>query len=299
MMRALTLALAVAFTAVPAAARVPLRPSLTQEQIANQYVAPFKVAGNVYYVGVNGIGVYLITTPRGHILVDGGYASSANIILRNVKTLQFAPTDIKYIVVTHAHFDHAGGLAELKRRTGAQVVALAAERPALEAGRHFGDTNYGVGTFPPVKVDRVLRDGEALTVGGVSLTAHATPGHTIGCTSWTLPLIDAGKRRTAIFYCSTTVAGNLLVGNRAYPNIVADYRGSFAKLSAIHADIFLSNHPEFADIFAKRNRRRPGGPNPFVLHGELQRFVAASKRDFEAELARQQAAARTHPKARP
>jgi metallo-beta-lactamase class B len=254
---------------------------------AQRPAQPFHIAGDLYYVGMQGIGAYLIATPKGHILIDGGFESSAPLVLTNIRALGFQPRDVKILLITHAHFDHAGGLAALKRATGARLLALAAEKPALEQGRHFGDNTNGAGRFPAVKVDQVIADGEVIRLGGAAVTAHWTPGHTIGCTSFTHALMDAGRMHNAVVYCSTTVAGNRLVANRAYPGIVADYRRSFAKLRALHADIFLANHPGFAHLDDKRARILPGRSNPFIDTGELSRFVAASERDFNAELARQ------------
>ena len=258
----------------------------------NRPVAPYRIAGSVHYVGVEGVAAYLITTSDGHILIDGGLEASAPRILHSIRALGFRPRDVKYLLVSHAHFDHAGGLAALKAATGAQLVATAEERPALEQGRHFGDNDNGVGRFPAVRVDHVVRDGGRLSLGGVVLTAHLTPGHTKGCTGWSLPLVEAGRAHRAFFHCSSTVAGNVLVGNKAYPGIVADYRRTFARLKRIRADIFLANHPGFARLAEKRARVAARAPNPFVDPTELQRFAAASERDFEAELTRQQARVR-------
>jgi len=283
-LRAAALAVAIAAGAAAASAQT----GASQAEQWNRPVAPYRIAGPVHYVGVEGIGVYLITTPRGHILVDGGLKDTAPRVLASIEALGLKPRDVKYLLITHAHFDHAGGLAALKAATGAKLVAIAEEREALEGGRHIGDNENGEGRFAPIKVDRVVRDGDTLSLGGLTLKAHLTPGHTRGCTSWTLPLVDAGKRHEAIFYCSTTVAGNVLVGNRAYPEIVADYRRAFARLKRIRADIFLPNHPGFGRLAEKRAAVGKGGANPFVDAGELARFVLASEKDFETELKRQE-----------
>lgn len=258
----------------------------------NQRVDPYRIAGNVYHVGVKEIATYLIATPQGHILVDGGYEETAPIILDNVRKLGFRPADVKYLVITHAHSDHAGGLSALKAATGAQLLALEAERRGLEEGYNIGEFDYGVQRFARIRIDRVIRDGETIRLGGSALTAHWTPGHTQGCTSFTLPVVERGRRHTALFFCSTTVAGNRLVGNKTYPEIVSAFRQTFVRLKRIRADIFLPNHPGFAKLPEKRAKVAPGRPNPFVDAGELQRHVAASERAFEAELARQRGATR-------
>ena len=196
---------------------------------------------------------------------------------------------MKLILNSHAHFDHAAGIARLKKDTGAELAASAGDTPILERGYITYGPTAGM-RFPSVKVDRVVRDGDTVGFGDAMLTAHLTPGHTPGCTSWTTTVRDAGVRHTAIFYCSTTVAGNPLVNNTVYPNIVADYRASFAKLKTIKADVFLGPHVEFFDMRGKLAARKPGAPNPFVDAGELARFVATSEADFDKALAQQQAA---------
>lgn len=259
----------------------------TERERWNHRVEPYRIAGSVYYVGVEGISAFLITSPAGHILIDGGYEETAALILDNVRKLGFRPTDVKILLNTHAHGDHAGGLAALKAATGAKLLALAEERPALEAGRHDGEFNYEATRFTPVRIDRSLRDGEVIRLGALALTAHLTPGHSKGCTTFTLPLEEGGTRHTAIFYCSTTIGGNRLVGNRTYPEIVAAFRGSFSKLKRMEADIFLPNHPGMGDLGGKRARALRGEANPFIDPGELQRYVDKSIQDFEAGLARQ------------
>ena len=286
--RGALLALAILAGAVPAVAR-------QDETIRDQWsrpVTPFRIAGNVYYVGVKQIAAYLITTPQGHILIDGGYEESAPRILASIQALGFKPRDVKILLITHAHSDHAGGLAALKAATGARLLALSAERQALEEGRHIGEYDYGESRFTPVRVDRLIRDGEVVRLGAAALTVHWTPGHTKGCTTFTLPLVDQGRRHTAVFFCSTTVGGNRLVGNRVYPGIVTAFRQTFLQLKGMRADIFLPNHPGFAKLEEKQARVRPGQPNPFVDPGEFQRHLDQAEAAFEAELVRQKGASR-------
>lgn len=248
---------------------------------------PYWIAGNVYNVGTRGIGVYLITTPKGLILLDSATSDGAEVVKANIKALGFKLSDIRYLIETHAHFDHVGGTAKLKRETGATLVASAADRPALERGRHDGDNVNGVGRFAPVKVDRLISDGGTLSLGGTTLTAHLTPGHSKGCTSWTMTVPQGKQRLRILFYGSTTTAGNILVDNRAHPGIVNDYRRTFAKLKAMKADIFLTNHPEFADLDAKRAAQIAGKRDAFIDPSALPAFVAKSEAAFEAELKRQ------------
>lgn len=247
---------------------------------------PYNVMGNIWYVGTRGIGVYLITTPQGHILIDGATEKGAKVVETNIAALGFKLKDIKYIVETHAHWDHVGGLAQLKADTGATFVASAGDRYGLEHGVHVGDNIYGPGSFPAIAVDREIGEGETLALGGVVLTAHMTPGHTRGCTSWTMTVDDKGVPRTVIFFGSTSIAGNVLVGNQAYPGIADDYRLSFKRLKAIKADVFLVNHPELADMDAKRAAQAAGKPDAFVDSRALPAFIKTSEAGFNDELAK-------------
>lgn len=253
-------------------------------------VEPFTILGNVHYVGAEGVSAFLITGPQGHILLDGGVAEMAAPIAANIAALGHDVRDVRYLLNSHAHFDHAGGLAALQMQTGATFVASEADRATLESG-HIG---YGPAAdidFAPIRVDRVIADGETLELGGVRMTAHLTPGHTRGCTSWRTVTRDAqGAERSVFFHCSATVAGQSLAPE-AYPGIVADFRRSFTEIvPAITADVFLGNHAQFFDLAGKRARQRAGEANAFVDPRELQRFNATMQAAFEAELARQQAA---------
>ena len=251
---------------------------------------PFHVIGNIHYVGTAGVSAFLIVTPEGNILTDGGLEETADAIAANITALGFRLQDTKIILNTHAHFDHSGGLAALKARTGARLIASAADRQALETGH----TEFGPSSevdAPPVKVDQAVNDGDTVRLGGVMLTANITPGHTPGCTTWTMPLTEAGVRHQVMFFCSITVAGNPLLNNKLRPQIVADYRGSFAKLAAMKPDIFLAPHGDQMRLTAKLAKVAPGQPNPFIDAEEFAPFLARQQAAFERELARQQAAA--------
>lgn len=255
-------------------------------------VEPFRIVGNVYYVGTKGLGAYLITSPKGHVLLDSTLAQNVAQVERNIEILGFRLKDVKLLIENHAHADHVGGLARLKADTGAPLWASEGDRWALEHGRQFGDTNYGVLTFPAVKVDQVVQDGETIHVGGTALTAWITAGHTRGCTSWSLPVEEAGRRLDVLFLCSITVAGNRLVGNRAYPEIASDFRRTFTRLQTMKADVVLTGHPEAADVLARHARQQAGDAQAFVDPEELQHITAASRAAFETELAKATAAAR-------
>jgi metallo-beta-lactamase class B len=276
--------LAAAILAGPALAQTPANWS--------QPYAPFQVIGPVYYVGTAGISAWLIKTSRGLILLDVGLPASATIVEKNIEALGFGLHDVKILLASHAHFDHAGGLAKLKADTGAKLVASAGDRYALEHGVYPGFEARHDFDFPPVKVDQVIGDGGKVTLGGVSLTARLTPGHTAGCTSYLLPVREAGEDHTAIFFCSASVAANRLAPDPQYPGIVSDYRRTFALLKTIKADVYLAPHAEFYGLLAKRARMAPGRPNPFVVPGEFQRAVAEFESDFNAQLAKQEAAKR-------
>lgn len=257
----------------------------------NERLAPFTILGNVHFVGTQGLGVFLITTPQGHILIDGALAQSVPQILDNIRALGFNPGDIKYLLNTHAHYDHAAGLAGLQRASGAVMIASAADKPYLEAGSvDHGPTSDT--PFPPVRVDRVVDDGDTVTLGGTTLTALLTPGHSPGCTSWTLTATDSkGVARKVFLHCSASLGGQSLVPE-AYPGMIANYRATFAKVRGLQADVFLANHDLFFDLHAKRARQLAGEADAFVVPSELQLFNAEMEQDFGAALAEQQAAKR-------
>lgn len=272
--------LATSLLVAPAAA-APDPPSWTRS------VEPFRIIGPVHYVGTEGIAAYLVPTRGGAVLIDGGLPENAATIRRNVEALGVPMAQVRLILLTHAHFDHAGGLAQLKRASGARLVAGAGDRAALEAGRHQGDNANGVGTFPAVGVDRAVGDGAVVRLGGLAFHAVATPGHSPGCTSWALRVAERGRPLRVLFPCSLTVAGNALRANRGHPGIVADYRRSFTRLRAERADVVLPAHPEFADVLGRARRRAAGEADAFVDPALLGRMVAEAAAAFEAELAKQ------------
>ena len=268
---------------IDAAERAAISPFAESGRWNTPY-APFKIIGNIYYVGTAGVSAYLITSPKGHILIDGILAQSAPQIIGNVKALGFDIRDVKYLLNSHAHIDHAGGLAGLQRASGATMIASAADKPFLENG-DIGHGPSGGMKFPPVRVDRVIGDGETVKLGGVTLTARLTPGHSPGCTSWSMATVGADRvRRQVFFHCSGTVAGQSLMPE-AYPGIVTNFRKTFTKVRKYKADVFLANHDNFFDLAEKRSRQVAGDANAFVDAGELQRFNTLMEQRFEAELA--------------
>lgn len=255
-------------------------------------IKPYRVVGNIYYVGSEGLSAWLITSSEGHVLLDSGpSADGAKLIERSIQQLGFQLTDVKILINTHAHFDHAGGMAQLKADVPtAKVWASRGDEPALEKGQHFGDNDNGLTPFPAVKVDRSFGDETKLKLGETTLIAHLTPGHTAGCTTWTTQVTEKGRPLNVTFPCSLSVAGNHLVANKTYRNIVADYRASFVKMRALPTDVMLPSHEEQGALLAKRQKQLRGDPNAFVDPTELGRFVDACETKFNQELARQQAA---------
>lgn len=275
--------------AVILAATVPIVRTAGAQSPANwtEPAAPFRVIDNVHYVGSAGISAWLITTPKGHILLDVGMPAYATTVERNIEQLGFKLTDVRIILNTHAHFDHSGGIAQLKRRTGAKLFAMAGDRIALERGVYVGSESEVAWRFPAVRVDSVLKDSSVVTLGGVSLLANLTPGHSAGCTTWTMPVQADGARHTIAFFCSASVAANRLAPRPQYPGIVADYRRTFARLKAIDADVLLAPHAELFDLPGKRARIGDGKPNPFIEAGALRRLAVTVEAAFEQELTRQ------------
>jgi metallo-beta-lactamase class B len=295
-MRKLTGLTLAAFLLSPAAAQAA-DPYARARPMWNAPMKPFHAIGDIYYVGMGDTSAWLIFTLQGFILIDGGLPESAAAIEANIKTLGFDIKDVKILLNSHAHFDHAGGLAKLKRDSGARLIASAADKPILEKGHiTYGPSAAPEDDYPPVKVDRVVKDGDTVFLGGVTLTAHLTPGHTPGCTSWTMPIVAGNQNHNVIFFCSITVGGQPLVNNRAYPKIAADYKASFAKLQAMEADVFLAPHGDQmnlakkAQILADNEKNKVlGAPNPFIDKAEFHRVVGQMEKQFNAELAKQQA----------
>jgi metallo-beta-lactamase class B len=257
----------------------------------NRPVAPFRIIGNIYYVGASDITSFLIVSREGDILIDGGLVETAPQIEANIQKLGFRLSDVKILLNSHAHYDHAGGLSELERATGAQFYASVGDAPVLQSGGRsdffFGDSL----TFPPVKVDRLLRDGDVVKLGGTTLTAHLTPGHTKGCTTWTTTAEENGTAHPVVFVCSTTVlSGVRLVNNPAYPNIASDFEHTFQTLKSLPCDVFLASHGSFFNLTDKRAAlRREPKSNPFVDPAGYRAYVVRSEAAFREELHRQQA----------
>ncbi len=255
----------------------------------NEPVEPFRIAGDLYYVGASDITSYLITTPEGHIVLDGGFEETAPMIVANIRKLGFKPADVRILLSSHAHYDHAGGLAELKRITGATLYATAGDLPMLGRGG-LDDPQFGNRfPFPPVFADHLLEDKQQVTLGGTTMTAHLTPGHTRGCTTWTMRVGDLD----VVFLGSPSVPSDYrLTDNPRYPDAVSDYRRQFATLHALSCDIFLASHGNFFDLEGKRKALTGHQKaNPFIDSEGYHRFVTAAERRFEDRVRNEQAEA--------
>jgi metallo-beta-lactamase class B len=269
----------------------------------NAPVKPYRVIGNIYYVGASDVSSFLITTPNGHILLDSGFIETVPQIKQNVTQLGFRLEDIKILLNSHAHYDHAGGLAELKRLTGGKFMASEGDVALLAAGGK-GDPNFGDRFwFEPVKPDRVLHDGDKVELGGVTMIARITPGHTRGCTSWTMKVRDGGKQDgqgaamgngkgvkeyNVVFVGSTSAPGYKLVNNPGYPGIVADYEKTFRLLKSLPCDVFLAAHGQFYDMLGKAKVLEQGsGSNPFIDPEGYKRYLETSEKSFRKLLASQ------------
>ncbi len=264
----------------------------------NQPMEPFRIAGNLYYVGAGDVTSYLITTPEGHILIDGGLPETAPFIRASVAKLGFKIEDVKILLSSHSHFDHAGGLAELKAASGARFLSSEADAPVHAAGGK-GDAILGDSSpYPPVKPDGLLKDGETVSLGGTTLTAHVTAGHTRGCTTWTMKVTDGGRKLDTVFVCSTSVIPQTRLGGPegsgaapSYPGIVDDYERTFRVLRGLPCDLFLGSHGVFYGLKEKAEILRKGkGPNPFVDPGRYRSYLDRSEAAFRERLAKDRAA---------
>jgi len=253
----------------------------------NQPVEPFRVIRNIFYVGASDVTAFLIATPKGHILLDGGFAETAPLIVKNVEKLGFDVSDIRILLNSHAHYDHAGGLAAIKSVTGARFIAAEGDAPQLEKGGkddpQFGDAY----PFPPVTPDTVAFDGDRVALGGTILVAHITPGHTHGCTTWTTTVREKGRNYDVVFVGSPTVPPQYkLVGNERYPGAVDDYRKQFAFLKSLHPDVFLGAHGSFFNL-AEKMKHAGEKPNPFIDPKGYKKFVSQMEKEFEKRVKEQ------------
>jgi metallo-beta-lactamase class B len=251
---------------------------------------PFQIAGNLYYVGSTDLASYLIVTPKGNILINSAYPTNVSMIKKSIEQLGFNYKNTKILLVSHVHSDHAAGSALIKRETNAQYWVMAQDVSVAETG---GKNDFLFGNDPEqqyqaTKVNHTLHDGEKVSLGGTTLMAHLTPGHSKGCTTWTLDVKDHGKTyHTVIVGGLALNPGTKLVNNKAYPNITKDYKHTWSTLHALPCDIFLGAHGIYFDLKKKYIELKQGVPHPFVdTKGYLQ-FIAKQYQIYSAELQQQ------------
>jgi len=239
----------------------------------------FRIAGNIYYVGTADLASYLIATPQGHILLNTDFKEDVPLIKKSVEQLGFAYKDIKIILISHAHGDHDEATGLVRSETGAKLMVMDADVPAEESaapGR------------PGAHVDRVLHDGDTVELGGSKLIAQLTPGHTKGCTTWTMQVREDGRTLNVVVIGSPNVnAGYVLVGNKNYPQIADDYVKTFARLRSFPCDVFLGAHGAYFGLKAKHEKLKAGATNPFIDPDGYKAYVAERNETFQKEWARQ------------
>jgi metallo-beta-lactamase class B len=261
---------------------------------------PLHIAGNLYYIGAAGMASFLLTGPEGHVLIDGGWPQSAPGIIASIERLGFKITDVKILLNTHAHSDHAGGLKEIQRVSGAELWVSEGDAEVMAAGGK-GDPALGplrfVGyylldlKFPAPRIDHRFKDGDTIRLGPLALTAHVTAGHTRGCTTWSFPVRHEGRELLAVDFCSLTLFPFVkLVGDEAYPGIRADFERSFTTLRAIPTDIFLAPHNEMFDLGRKRRAQATAADSvaPFIDREGYLAIIDRDERRFREALAKQQ-----------
>lgn len=268
-----------------------------QNPPGTDFLTPFPahhVIGNVYFVGTKGLGIFLITTPEGNMLINSGLEENVPLIQASVEKLGFHLKDIKILLISQAHNDHVAGNAKVKELTGAKYMVMDADVPVVESGGK-ADFYYNdaANLYPATKVDRVLHDGDTVTLGGAILTAHLTPGHTKGCTTWTMRVQDDGKTYDVVIVGGPGVNnGYKLVNNAAYPQIAADFEKTFRVSKTLHCDVFLGAHGGYYGMEEKYARLKDGGANPFIDPDGYKAFMADREQAFREELAKQTADAK-------
>jgi metallo-beta-lactamase class B len=252
---------------------------------------PFHIAGNLYYVGSKGLANYLITTPQGNILINSDLEANVPMIKASIEKLGFKWSDTKILLISHAHWDHDAGSAMIKEMTGATYMVMDADVPVVESG---GKADFsGPSLYQPTKVDRVLHDGDEVKLGGTVLVAHLTPGHTKGCTTWTMRVKEGGKTYDVVIVGSPNVnAGYKLVNNAKYPQIAEDYQRMWRVLKSLPCDIFLGAHGNYFGLEEKYPLLKEGAANPFIDPAGYKKYIAQKEQDFYTELAKQKSAAK-------
>ena len=251
----------------------------------------YRVIGNIYYVGADDITSYLIVTPKGDIILNSGYEDTPSLIRVSVEKLGFKITDVKILLNNQAHYDHVAGQVALQKMTGAKIYSSEREVSVLESGGKTDPRWRKEFTYPPVHVDHIVHDGEPVELGGVVLTAHLTPGHSIGCTTWTMQVTDAGKTYNVVFVGGTSInPGVHFVGHPTYPGIADDYAKTFQTLRSFKCDVFLGAHGGYYGMIEKYHRMQAGAAaNPFIDPQGYRNFIDSAEKVFRAQLAAEQA----------
>jgi metallo-beta-lactamase class B len=250
----------------------------------------FRLAGNLYYVGSRGLANYLITTPKGHILINSDLEANVPLIRSSIESLGFKFTDVKILLISHAHWDHCAGSAKIKELTGAKYMVMDADVPVVESGgkTDFQYANDPSTLYPPTKVDRVLHDGDEIKLGGITLVAHLTPGHTKGCTTWTMKVKDGSRTRDVVIIGSPNVnPGYKLVANALYPGIAEDYVRMFRVLRTLSCDIFLGAHGSYFGLEEKYAKFKAGETTAFLDPEGYKAYVAEREQTFLKEQEKQ------------
>lgn len=255
----------------------------------NEPFPPHKVAGNLYYVGSSELASYLVATPAGHILINTGFDETVPVIRAGCEKLGFKFSDIKILLTGQAHNDHVAGFALVKKLTGAKVMVMAGDDIVVRGGGKEDFAYEDQMRWAPCPVDRVLRDGDAVTLGSTTLVAHLTPGHTKGCTTWTTTVSDGARAYHVVIVGSVNVnPGFRLVENAKYPRIADDFARNFQVLESLPCDIFLGSHGAYYGMKEKYPRSLHEGAHAFVDPEGYRRFIAAGKAAYLRELDRQQ-----------
>jgi metallo-beta-lactamase class B len=256
---------------------------------ADEPFPPHKVVGNVYYVGSKDLATYLITTPEGHLLINSGFEETVPLIRDAVEKLGFKMTDVKYLLASHAHSDHVAGHAALKKLTGAKVLVMRGDAEVIRSGGQ-GQYLYADSRWPACDVEQVLDDGDEVKLGGTTLVARRTPGHTRGCTTWTWKAKEGDKAYDVVVIGSPNVnPGYKLVGNKDYPEIAGDFAMTFKLLKSFPCDVFLGAHGEYYGMLDK-HKRIAEGKNPFVDPEGYKAYVELKEKAYLKTLADQKEA---------
>jgi len=264
-------------------------PAAAQDPSWTEAFPPCRIAGNIYYVGTKGLASYLIKSSDGLILINSDLEQNVPQIKASIETLGFKFSDVKVLLISHAHWDHDAGSAKIKELTGAKYMVMDADVPVVESGGK-ADFRYGntpANLYPPAKVDRVLHDGDEVKLGDATLVAHLTPGHTKGCTTWTMKVKDGAKTYDVVIVGSPNTNDFKLVNNEKYPTIAQDFEKGFRVLKSLPCDIFLGAHGAYFNMDAKYPKFKAGDTSVWVDPAGYKAYVENREKAFRAELAKQ------------